>query len=152
MITGAKIAICDHRASYITVNDLAKIVSEARTAGMIANKPEIVTIYTGYGKEKLEVLFETLDKTNIPVKHFMPTHVNRNQDILMEAMKFAKMGGFMDLTAVPSKDFLHDLSAGEAVKESISCGVPIDRITISSDGNGSWSKYDKKGHLTKIGT
>jgi len=151
-VIGVKIAMCDHRASYVTVNDLAKIASDARTAGMIGNKAGIVTIHTGYGKEKLDVLFETLEKTNIPIKHFIPTHVNRNQDILMDAVKFAKMGGFIDLTAVPSKDYLHDLTAGEAIRESLTCGVPLEHITISSDGNGSWSKYDKKGHLIHIGT
>ena len=30
-------------------------------------------------------------------------------------------------------------------------GIPTDRITISSDGQGSWSNYDKQGRLVEIG-
>ena len=30
-------------------------------------------------------------------------------------------------------------------------GLPLERITVSSDGHGSWSKYDKLGRLLQMG-
>ncbi|MCP4177990.1 MAG: beta-aspartyl-peptidase [bacterium] len=150
-VIGAKIAVSDHRSSFVTSRELARTLSNARTAGMLSRKAGIVTIHTGSGKDKLDLLFETLDKTDVPIKHFIPTHLNRNETILFEAIKFGKMGGFIDFTTVPLRKKHHLFSAGEALKEALICKVPLDNITFSSDGNGSWSKYDKRGHLTKIG-
>ena len=100
-VIGVKIAVSDHRSSYVTVKELARTVSNARTAGMLSRKAGTATIHTGSGKDKLDLVFETLSKTDIPIKHFLPTHLNRNETILFEAIKFGKMGGFIDFTTVP---------------------------------------------------
>ncbi|MEI6056573.1 MAG: beta-aspartyl-peptidase [Lentisphaerota bacterium] len=150
-IIGAKIAISDHRASCMTYKDLANLASSARTSGMIGGKAGIITIHVGNGKEKLNLLYEVLEKSNIPIKHFMPTHLNRNQKLLEESIKYGKMGGFLDYTAVPINDVVKEITAGEAIKYALECGVSEDLITMSSDGNGSWSTYDKSGNAVKIG-
>ena len=37
------------------------------------------------------------------------------------------------------------------LEEARAAGVPMDHITFSSDGQGSWSTYDEAGHLKEIG-
>jgi beta-aspartyl-dipeptidase (metallo-type) len=150
-VIGTKIAISDHRASYITIKELAETASCSRVAGMLGKKAGTVTIHLGSGKDKMKIIKETISKTDIPIKHFLPTHLNRNDSLLFEAIKFGKKGGFIDFTTVPLKNKHHPISAGQAFKEALVCEVPIENITFSSDGNGSWSKYDRRGHLTHIG-
>ncbi len=150
-VIGVKIAISDHRASNTTYKDLANLALYARTAGMIGGKAGIVTIHIGDGEEKLNLLYEVLDKSNIPIRHLIPTHLNRNRKLLDESVKYGKMGGFLDYTAVPMDNVFKDITAGEAIKYALDSGVSEDLITMSSDGNGSWSTYDKNGKIAKIG-
>lgn len=37
------------------------------------------------------------------------------------------------------------------LKEARGQGVPMERLTFSSDGQGSWSNYDAYGNLAEIG-
>lgn len=150
-VIGVKTAISDHRASFMTYKELANLAMSARTAGMIGSKAGIVTIHVGDGAEKLNLIYEVLKRSNIPIKHFIPTHLNRNQDLMEESVKYGKMGGFLDYTTVPINDIVKEITAGSAVKYALDCGVSEDLITMSSDGNGSWSTYDDNGCVVKIG-
>lgn len=42
-------------------------------------------------------------------------------------------------------------SPAECVQKARERGLPTEQITFSSDGQGSWSTYDKAGNLDKIG-
>ena len=56
-IIGVKIAIADHRSSNMTREDLIRLASDARVAGMLSGKPGIVHLHTGSGREELDMLF-----------------------------------------------------------------------------------------------
>ena len=146
-IIGAKLALSDHRASQITVEELARLVSEVRVGGMISGKAGMLTIHMGDGEDRLEKIRRVLKSTPLPVTTMRPTHVNRNQKLLEEALDYAKSGGFIDLTC----DEKDDLSPGNVIKRAKNENVPLENITFSSDGFGSWSNYDEKGHLVEIG-
>ncbi len=146
-IIGVKLALSDHRAPNVTTGELIRVGSEARTAGMLSGKAGIVVLHMGSGKRHLDQVFEALEQTEIPVKTFRPTHVARDPGLLEESFKFAKMGGYVDITCEPeSKGKMLDMM--EAAKRT---GVPMDRLTFSSDGQGSWSNYDRQGSLLEMG-
>ena len=88
-----------------------------------------------------------LKETEIPIKTMRPTHVNRRRELLEQGFEYAKMGGIIDLTC----GIYDELSPKNVVKEAENKGVLSENITISSDGYGSWSKYDENGNLIKIG-
>lgn len=145
-LIGVKIAINDHRDSSLSYKELQRIGSEARVAGMISGKSGHVTIHMGDGKFYFEQINDALKYSNLPITTFRPTHVNRNKELYGEAIKFAKNGGYIDLTTSMSKD-LTDIKSYKKAKES----NVLDKITFSSDGFGSWSNYDDKGNLIEIG-
>ena len=145
-LIGVKIAINDHRDSSLSYKELQRIGSEARIAGMISGKSGHVTIHMGDGKFYFEQINDALKYSNLPITTFRPTHVNRNKELYGEAIKFAKNGGYIDLTTSMSKD-LTDIKSYKKAKES----NVLDKITFSSDGFGSWSNYDDKGNLIEIG-
>ncbi len=146
-IIGAKLAISDHRAPNVSVRELIQLASKTRVAGMLSGKPGIVTLHMGDSKKGLSPVFEALDESEIPVTIFRPTHVNRNQWLLKEAYEYLGMGGYIDFTCMPNSD----LTPGVCIRKAIEQGLPTGRITISSDGHGSWSNYAEDGSLLEIG-
>lgn len=148
-IIGLKLAVSDHRAPNINVNELIRVASDVRTAGMLSGKAGIMCLHMGDDKKGLEPVFQALEETSIPIKTFQPTHCARNKKLLADAFKFAKMGGTFDVTCSQSDaKFVQVAGAIKAAKED---GVPMDKMTFSSDGFGSFSNYDKEGKLVSIG-
>lgn len=146
-VLGVKLAISDHRAPNLTVEELIKLASKTRVAGMMSGKPGMVVLHMGNGKGGLEPVFEALEKTNIPVGIFRPTHVGRCKSLIEEGYKLLEMGGYIDLTCGSGKSGGPTKHVLEAMKRNL----PLGHITISTDGHGSWSKYDKAGNLLEIG-
>lgn len=148
-IIGLKLAISDHRAPNISVDEFIRLASDVRTAGMLAGKPGLVTLHMGGDKKSLKPVFKALEKTSIPVKTFQPTHVGRSPKLLEDAFKLAKMGGTIDITCGQSRAKMESVAASlKLAKEE---NVPMEKVTISSDGQGSWSNYDADGRLIEIG-
>ena len=148
-IIGLKLAVSDHRAPNITVDELIRLGSDVRTAGMLSGRAGFVCLHMGGDDRALSPVFEALERTSIPVKTFQPTHVGRAKKLQEDAFKLAKMGGTIDFTCGQFEEKIKELAASlRAAKEA---GVPMDKVTISSDGQGSWSNYDAAGNLTEMG-
>ena len=141
-VLGVKVAISDHRSSNLTKEELIRLVSDVRMAALISGKPGLVTIHMGRGKHRLNMIFEILEETDLPIKHFRPTHVGKLGE---SAVRFAKMGGYIDFTASTNPSD----AAGDIV-EAIKAGTPLDRITLSSDANGSLPKWNDKNEMIGI--
>lgn len=144
-IIGCKLALSDHRSSHVTSEELMHLASDVRVAGMLSKKAGILTLHLGDEKQGLQMVMDILDQTDIPIKTFQPTHVNRNLALLQQAIGFAKRGGTIDITCDSTEGVYQALMK---IKEE---GVCMDQVTLSSDGQGSWSKYDAQGNLLQIG-
>ena len=144
-IIGCKLALSDHRSSHVTSEELMHLASDVRVAGMLSKKAGILTLHLGDEKQGLQMVMDILDQTDIPIKTFQPTHVNRNPALLQQAIGFAKRGGTIDITCDSTEGVYQALMK---IKEE---GVCMDQVTLSSDGQGSWSKYDAQGNLLQIG-
>jgi beta-aspartyl-dipeptidase (metallo-type) len=101
----------------------------------------------GDGKKGLAPLEELLASSDFPVDMFVPTHLNRNRKIFEEAVKYAKAGGRVDLTAGETTGKGYCIS--DALEMLINSGVDMKKVTVSSDGNGSTPSTD--GGSTGVG-
>ncbi|NLY21491.1 MAG: beta-aspartyl-peptidase [Tissierellia bacterium] len=146
-IIGAKISANDHRDSAITAEELARLGAEVRVAGMISGKSGHVVVHMGNGQFDMKQINDAIDISNLPITILRPTHINRKRSLCLEALEYAKRGGFIDISA----DIPSEISNGEIIEMAIENGVDLKQITMSSDGFGSWSKYDEHGNLLKIG-
>lgn len=146
-IIGAKLALSDHRVADIGFQDLSRLVANVRVAGMLSGKAGILTVHMGDGEGGLGLINDLVKKTELPITSIRPTHVNRREGLLVEAFEFAKEGGIIDFTCgIEGK-----LAPARLIQRAEELGVPLNNITFSSDGYGSWSKYDKGGNLVEIG-
>lgn len=141
-ILGVKIAVSDHRSSHLTKQELVRLVSDVRMAALISGKPGLVVFHLGRGKEQLDMIFDIISETELPIKHFRPTHVQKVQE---QAVKFAKMGGYIDFTA--SSD---SRRSAASIIDALKAGAPLDRITISTDSNGSSPRWNENNEMIGI--
>ena len=142
-IIGVKIAIADHRSSNMSREDLIRLASDARVAGLLSGKPGIVHLHTGSGKAQLDLLFDILEQTDIPIWTFRPTHLANKYDA---AIRFAKLGGYIDFTCDP-----RDMAARTALIVRAMEEAPEGLVTISTDSNGSLPIWNEKKEMVGIG-
>ncbi|MGB9977532.1 beta-aspartyl-peptidase [Thermovenabulum sp.] len=149
IIGAGEIAISDHRSSQPTKEELKRLAAEARVGGMLSGKAGIVHLHVGDGREKLRMIYEIIEETELPITQFTPTHINRNFDLLEDGIRFAKMGGIIDITSSsgPARKEEKSIKPSKAIKYCIEKGVSIENITMSSDGNGSLPVFDEKGNF-----
>jgi beta-aspartyl-dipeptidase (metallo-type) len=145
-----EIAVSDHRSSQPTFEELCRIAAEARVGGMLGGKAGLVHLHMGAGARRLDPVIRMVKETEIPIGQFLPTHLNRTRELMDHAIEFAAMGGHIDITA-SGKDLHFHPTSVEAVRMALDAGIPIDRITISSDSNGSMPIFDAKGRVVKLG-
>ncbi|WP_088228114.1 beta-aspartyl-peptidase [Desulfosporosinus sp. FKB] len=144
-----EVAISDHRSAQPTKEDISKLAAECRVGGILSGKAGVLHLHVGSGKEGLRILSEIVDETNIPITQFIPTHINRNADLLAEGIRFAQKGGRIDLTTGfnPLSQPRTSISPTEAIHQALAEGAPLEQITMSSDGNGSLPVFNERGDI-----
>ncbi|MFV8829226.1 beta-aspartyl-peptidase [Alkalihalobacterium sp. APHAB7] len=147
IIGAGEIAIADHRSSQPTYEELAKIASQARVAGMLSGKAGIVNVHIGDSTSRLSLIEEVVEKTDIPIRQFLPTHINRNRKLFEAGINYAKNGGYVDFTtsSIEKKVTKGQVKCSEGLKEMLDAGVPLEHITFTSDGQASLPEFDENG-------
>lgn len=138
-IIGCKVAIDDHRCSQPTKEELTRLASKCRIAGLLSNKVGEVHIHTGRGKDGYKKLLEIIEETDLPITQFRPTHVANQYE---SALEFAKAGGYIDFTA--------DVKDAKLISDTFH-KVPLYQITMSSDANGSFPIWSKELKIVGMG-
>lgn len=152
VIGTGEIAISDHRSSQPTQDELTRIAADSRLGGMLSGKAGIVHLHLGVGKGRLDMLHRIAEASEVPLAQFVPTHVNRSRELLEAAIQFAKAGGTIDITSgvSPEMGFVTAIKPSTAVRLCLDQGVPIERITMSSDGNGSMAVHNPDGTVDRL--
>lgn len=145
-VLGVKIALGDHRSSWPTKEELLRLASEVRIAGMLTGKVGFVHVHLGDHPVAFD-LMEACIATGIPAKHFRPTHTGRHPEVFRRACEFAKAGGIMDITT-GGGNYLG--TAAETLRAALAAGVPAERITLSSDGHGSMPRFNDAGEMVGL--
>ena len=140
---GVKIAISDHRNSCITTQELARLAADVRQAALFSGKVGVVHMHTGRGKSGLSQVMAIVENTDVPIKHFRPTHCGNQFD---DAVSFAAMGGWVDFTTYEDSS-----KSAKMLKRAIDSIEAVDHITCSSDSNGSMPKWNEKNEMIGMG-
>lgn len=150
-----EIAIADHRSSQPTYEEMAKIASAARVGGMLSGKAGVVNVHVGDSYDHLKVIEEVVEKTDIPIRQFHPTHINRNPHLFAKGIEYAKKGGYVDFTTSSIPKFLEEgeVKCSLGLRKMLEQGVDISQITFTSDGQASLPDFNNEGELIglKIG-
>ncbi|MGI5921511.1 MAG: beta-aspartyl-peptidase [Syntrophomonadaceae bacterium] len=136
-----EVAISDYRSFHPPLEDLRLLASEAKAGGMLGGKAGVLHLHVGDGKEGLDSLFRLINESDFPIDMFVPTHINRNQRLFREGLELLQQGGNIDLTAGETIGY----SVADSLDYLTRKGISLERVTISSDGNGSTPKETPDG-------
>ncbi|MEA4924480.1 MAG: beta-aspartyl-peptidase [Syntrophomonadaceae bacterium] len=128
-----EIALSDYRSNHPSLQDLRTLASEANAGGMLGGKAGVIHLHIGDGQEGLEPLLRLIDESDFPISMFVPTHINRNPQLFEQGLQLLARGGNIDLTAGETVGY----SVAQALSILTARGIKLDRVTVSSDGNGS---------------
>jgi beta-aspartyl-dipeptidase (metallo-type) len=148
-----EIALNDHRSSSVTVQELARITSEARVAGILSGKAGIINCHLGDGSFDLDQIDQAIEQFVLPIKQFYPTHINRNAGLFEKGIAHALKGGMVDMTTSTTAQFIEEgeVPAAEALFLMRAAGVPSNCITFTSDGHGSLPMFGPTGEFEGLG-
>ena len=148
-----EIAVSDHRSSQPTLDELKRLTAQARVAGILSGKAGVVNIHVGDGEDKINCLFEIVKTTEIPFSQFIPTHMNRNEELFIQGMEYSMAGGYIDFTTSSDPSFWDDgeVKVSKALKRCYEAGVPDTNITLSSDGQGSLPMFNDMKEYIGLG-
>lgn len=152
VIGAGEVALSDHRSSQPTFEAFAQVVAMARRGGMLSGKAGIVNVHLGDGPRGLEFLRRVLAETELSATQMLPTHINRNPRLFEEGLAYAKAGGLVDFTTSTLPSYLEggEIPCAKALRRMLEAGVDPDRITFTSDGQGSLPDWDRSGRLQDI--
>ena len=143
-VIGVKIAISDHRSSNISRAELARLATEVRIGALLSGKVGEVHMHLGAGNSGLKDIVGVIEETDIPIKHFRPTHVAKQ---LSDAYFFNSMGGYIDFTSGTK----HEETAKQLC-EALATVDNLGLVTLSSDSNGSMPIWSETNALIGMGT
>ena len=146
-----EVAVSDHRSSFPTVEELGRIAAQARVAGMIGGKAGIVNIHMGDAKDPFRPLYKVVESSELTLRQFLPTHINRNEYIFEDAKTYA-LKGYVDITTSSYPYFPeYEIKPSSALRQLLDAGVPAEHITFTSDACGSLPGFDPvSGELVRL--
>ena len=147
-----ELALADHRSSQPTLTEFKQVAALARTGGLLANKAGLLNVHLGDGEKGLDYLLRIAQETEIPLDQFLPTHLNRNKELLESVVDYVKKGGLLDLTTSSTESPAdRSIPASRAARLLLEKGVAAEAITFSSDGMGSLPLFDHRGNFCGLG-
>lgn len=138
-------ATSDEAAAYV-----ARLAVEAMLAARLAEKAGLVVLQVPWVRSGLEPLRDVVRRTGLSPARFVPSHANYHNDYLDQVVSFAKEGSVADVTTSYSPDAAHpnSIEPAEALVRIVEAGVPVERITVTSDGNGAYPQLGDDGRPT----
>jgi beta-aspartyl-dipeptidase (metallo-type) len=142
-----EVAIADARSSQPTLEEIIRLGADACIAGRIAGRGGIINIHIGPGRAGIQLLFDAVEQSDLSANMYLPTHCNRNGKVLDQMVRWAQMGGVIDLTTI--RIIPEFVPCPEAVQYLLKKEVPLSRISMSTDGGGVYPHlYDAAGKPT----
>jgi beta-aspartyl-dipeptidase (metallo-type) len=126
VIGAGEIAIADKRSTAPTLPELARLVQDAYVGGTLSGKAGVTHFHVGEGPERLKLLRGLLDEFAVEPPYLYPTHVERNEALMMEAIELTHRGVAVDVDTVE-----HDLPRW--LRFFVDNGGDLQRLTVSSD-------------------
>ena len=100
VIGAGEIAISDARSTEPSDGELARLVRDAYVGGLLTGKSGVTHFHVGSGKKRLRPLRNLLDEYEIEPCSLYPTHMDRSEELMLEAIELSQRGVTVDLDTV----------------------------------------------------
>ncbi|HEX7151266.1 MAG TPA: amidohydrolase family protein [Thermoanaerobaculia bacterium] len=121
-----EIAIADRRSLHFTAHELARMATDCYVAGTLTGKAGVLHLHVGDGEHRLGVLRAVLDGYEVRPSTLYPTHVERNELLMAEAIELTRRGVPIDLD-------VYEMDLARWMRFYLERGADLSLITASSD-------------------
>jgi beta-aspartyl-dipeptidase (metallo-type) len=128
VIGAGEVAIADERSTDPDPLELSRLVKDAYVGGLLSRKCGVTHFHVGEEKARLKLLRALIDDYEINASLLYPTHVERSEELMREAIELAARGSYVDIDTVEK-----DLS--KWLRFYLDNGGPPSRLTVSSDAS-----------------
>lgn len=128
VIGAGEVAISDERATEPSPAELARLVSDAHVGGLLSGKSGVTHVHVGPRDRRLAPLRAILDDYDVEPSWLYPTHVERTETLMAEAVELSRRGCWIDVDVV-EKDLPRWL------RFYLEQGGDLARLTVSSDAS-----------------
>lgn len=128
VIGAGEVAISDARSTGDDPLELSKLVKDAYVGGLLSGKCGVTHFHVGEERARLKPLRALIDEYEIDPTLIYPTHVERNEELMLEAIELAGRGSYVDIDTVE-----RDLP--KWLRFYLDNGGNPARLTISSDAS-----------------
>lgn len=130
VVGAGEIAISDERGLNQSAQELAKLVRDTHVGGLLSGKAGVTHFHVGEEKTRLEPLRDIIERYEVKCEWLYPTHIQRSEALMREAIELALAGAHVDIDSVEE-------DVAEQVESYIENGGPMDKLTVSSDMDSS---------------
>nr|ANY58053.1 Isoaspartyl dipeptidase [uncultured bacterium] len=128
VIGSGEVAISDLRSTCPSDHELARLASEAYVGGILTGKAGVMHVHVGDGRTGLAPLCRLLDEHEISPATIYPTHVERNERLMREAVALTRRGVVVDVDTV-------ECDLAKWVRFYLEEGGDLSMLTASSDAS-----------------
>jgi beta-aspartyl-dipeptidase (metallo-type) len=128
VLGGGEVAISDRRSTCPSEAELARLASDAYVGGILTQKAGVLHVHVGDGRRGLAPLRALLADFDVAPQTLYPTHVERSERLMREAIAITRSGVAVDVDTVE-----RDLSRW--LRFYLDEGGDPAMLTVSSDAS-----------------
>jgi len=147
-----EIALFDPLGSHPTIEMIKELASKVWLGGRIGGKPGLLHAHLGETRGNVKEIIDVLVSMGLPASMLMTTHVNRTESVLQMSIEAGISGASLDITALYTPDYNlpETIYPAIAFKRLIEAGIPLESITMSSDGNAVQPIKNENGGIERF--
>lgn len=137
-VVGLKIAVGEPRAPSISDVQLVDFARELAWVERATQRSAVLHIHLGLDPEGAALLKKALPRCP-DARRVVVTHCNYSPENLEASIELAQLGARVDLTTMmsPERGVPGSIAASVVAAQLLDAGVEVDRISMSTDANGS---------------
>lgn len=147
-----EVALFDVLGSHPTKEMLRDLASKVWLGGRMGGKAGLMHMHLGETEGSIKEIAEMLIHMGLPTSMMVVTHVNRTEKVLQKSIEAGLKGVCLDITALytPDNDLPQTVYPTTALRALLEANIPLENITISSDGNAVQPIKNKDGVIEKF--
>jgi beta-aspartyl-dipeptidase (metallo-type) len=100
VIGAGEVAVSDARSTGHDAREISKVVKDAYVGGLLSRKCGVTHFHVGEGSARLKLLRTLLEDYEISPELIYPTHIERSEELMREAIELAARGSYVDIDTV----------------------------------------------------
>lgn len=147
-----EVAHCDHRGSMMRYEEFTRLCADTRNGARLAGLKGVLNVHLGNYPDPADFFLRACEEDVTLRPLIVPTHVTRKRDVFESCLKFLEYGGQIDITAgSDSNTAQNSCGSVEGLEIIYRKYGTLDRVSMTSDGNGSMPVWDALGNMIGMG-